>query len=242
MSPPRLLDKKTVNTELANQKAQQIKEGLALAKKVDAVRETLKTEEENVEIFRQQTIKRVQAEIDTKISERDTLVSGNKRLREERVLAQAPIDLKEEWQQVREDRARNTSWQNSLEESQIKQLAMEAHNVDRTQFLDRRESTIKDNEYLVERTLLAAETEFNQASEFMEKAKKDSKRMMEHGKEVEQSALIKEEEVNNREKYLLDLQTKLQAQEVDLSNREKKLKSRQELFLRAEHYLQNKKP
>lgn len=71
MAGPKLLDKRIISAELATQKKQQIDTGIALAKKVDSVRETLAEEEKRLELFRINTIKQVQQEIDIKINERE---------------------------------------------------------------------------------------------------------------------------------------------------------------------------
>lgn len=81
MSGPRLLPKRLINAEVATQKKEQIVQGIAIAKKVDSVREALQTEEKNLETFRAQTIKQVQSEIDTKTIELDMLKKEALRIR-----------------------------------------------------------------------------------------------------------------------------------------------------------------
>lgn len=70
----RLLPKKLANAEVATQRKQQIEEGLILSRKIDALRETLQEEECRLALFRSETVKRVQDEIDAKIRERDALL------------------------------------------------------------------------------------------------------------------------------------------------------------------------
>lgn len=74
MPAPRLLDKKAIVASLATERKQEAQKGLKIAQKVDAVRATLTEEEERLERFRSETIKKVQIEIDAKIAERDALV------------------------------------------------------------------------------------------------------------------------------------------------------------------------
>lgn len=71
----RLLPKRRANAEVATQRKQQIEEGLILSQKVDALRQTLAEEQQKLELFRSETVKRVQAEIDAKIRERDELLT-----------------------------------------------------------------------------------------------------------------------------------------------------------------------
>lgn len=95
MSGPRLLDKKTVNAEVATQRKEQIDSGLVIAKKIDALRETLSEEERNLEVFRTETIKQVQKEIDEKIKDRDIIHRAN-------VLFQERMNAQEEAAKERE--------------------------------------------------------------------------------------------------------------------------------------------
>jgi len=241
MSAPRLLDKKVVTAEVATQKAQQIKEGLMLAKKVDALRETKQEEEGKLETFRKETIARVQTEIDAKIREKDALEKQNKRLREERIEAQAPIDLKAEWLQVRLDRVNLTTWNQLLTESQIEVVAKEAGNKERTASLDHREGDIKAKERLTERTLSEAETKFTQASDTFERAQRDSDKLLANCREKENHLRVREEDATNREIILSKREEEVQAHEIDLANREKKLRVNQEVFIKAQKYIKSKK-
>lgn len=88
MPAPRLLDKRVINAEVATQRKQDAAQGLALAKKVDVLRETVQEEEGKLSQFRDTTIKKVQAEIDAKIQELDGLtkeiLTWRERLAEEK--------------------------------------------------------------------------------------------------------------------------------------------------------------
>jgi hypothetical protein len=74
MPAPKLLDKKTVNAELNQERRLQVEKGIELAKKVDALREILADEQEKLERFRTETVKKVQMEIDQLIKKRDNLL------------------------------------------------------------------------------------------------------------------------------------------------------------------------
>lgn len=75
MPAPRLLDKRTVNAELATERKQQMEKGKELAQKIDALRATLAEEQEKLERFRTETVRIVQAEIDALIRKRDLLAN-----------------------------------------------------------------------------------------------------------------------------------------------------------------------
>ena len=73
MPAPRLLDKRTVNAELATERKRQIEQGVELAKRIDLLRATLLEEQEKLERFRTETVRAVQIEIDQLIRKRDLL-------------------------------------------------------------------------------------------------------------------------------------------------------------------------
>lgn len=241
MPGPRLLDKKVVNSEVANQKRQQIDQGINLAKKVDAIRDTLQTEESRLEIFRRESIQKVQQEIDTKIHERDVLETGNVKLREERLLAQAPIDLKLEWQQVKEDQAQLAYWKEAMTDSQLKQLARESENESLKKELESKRLEVTSKDELSDRTLAAAEEKFSKASDTLVEAKRQSEQILGSAKEIELGIRTREQQVIEREQFLSKWEQRILSHDFDLTNREKKLKSRQEIFIKAQNYLNNKK-
>lgn len=69
MPAPRLLDKKTVNAELATERKRQIDEGRHLTDSIEALREAKVKEEQALEDFRKHTIRVVQIEVDRKQKE-----------------------------------------------------------------------------------------------------------------------------------------------------------------------------
>lgn len=241
MPAPRLLDKKVVNQELALQKKRDIETGLNLAKKVDAVRQTLGEEEKRLEEFRIHTVARIQVEIDEKIRERDSLIPEIAFLKEERIRAQAPIDLKEEWQKVREDAARNALWEENLGQSQLQVLAQEEDiRVARVQLKELATDTERKNE-LAERTLSEAEKKFSLASDALERTEREAQEILKRAQERDNHSKVREEDATLREVSLTKREEAVAAHELDLSSREKKLRTRQETFLKAQKYLQAKK-
>lgn len=242
MSAPRLLDKRTVSAEVATQKAQSIKEGLNLAKKVDVLRETIGEEQEKLEKFRIETTARIQSEIDAKIRERDVILRENQKLREERqrIILDANIDLEKEWRKVEDDKKSNEIWQEKLIEEQVFLLAEKADSQVLSDATLRRVSEIKEKENITERTLIEAESKFEEASEMLDSAKSKSAAILKKANDKDKEVLIREQEVILWNNDLRTLESSLKGKEIDLSNREIALKVRYETFLKAQKYLQAK--
>lgn len=241
MPAPKLLDKRILNQELATQKKNQIESGINLAKKVDAVRETLGDEEARLKDFREQSIAKVQMEIDAKIRERDYLEETNKTLRGERILAQAPIDLREEWQRVREDAVDNSSWTERLTRQQIEVLAKEEDILVSSHQLDKEREEIRAEHELAQTNLREAERERTEADIALQRAESEAQRILKTAQQRDNHLRVREEDATLREVSLSKREEEVEAHEVDLSVREQKLRVNQEMFIKAQAYINNKK-
>lgn len=241
MGAPRLLDKRQVTASAALETTRKIKEGISLAKKVDAVRDTLGEEEAKLESFRANTIQQIQREIDVKIAERDSLIAGNEKLKVERIQLQAPLDLKEEWNRVNEQRFENEAWTSKMIDQQVEQIAREA---DIQSSFDEsliRERKSKEREELSERTLLDSERLFDEASKVWDEAKAKSAKTIERANAKERDVAIQEQELEIWDSDLRRLEAALKEKDADLSNRETALKNRYETFMKAQDYIKNKR-
>lgn len=236
----RLLDKKSVNTDLAHQKKLQIEEGVKLASKVDVLRETVVKEEGNLQRFRGETIQFVQKEIDEKIQERALLEKGNVFLREERIRLSAPIDLTEAWEEVKTGKTEILSWKESLSEKEVRMIARECDVVDKEQSLSKRTEAITRKEKLTERTLVGAQEKFEKASVTLEKAQEEGSKLVNDAVHREQLVTLRESDATVKEVALLEREKAATVHELDLSNRELALKDRYETFVKAQNYINSK--
>lgn len=243
MSAPRLLDKRIVNVEQAAQQRQKIVEGITLAKKVDAVRDSLSDEQTRLEKFRIENTKRVQEEIDAKIMERDAISRENEKLRSERqqIILHAFVDLEQEWEKVNHERETNQVWQSNLINQQVDLLAREADSQTLSEALHKRDSLLKEKEILAGRTLTEAEKSYVEASEMLENSKNKSKEIYNHAVGKEREVEIREQELSIWNEDLQRLERELKEKDFDLSNREIALQRRYETFLKAQNYMKNKK-
>ena len=243
MPAPRLLDKKTVNQELALDRKRQIDAGVKIAQKVDVVRGQLAEEEKNLEEFRTMAFANVQAEIAEKLAERDSLVETNARLWRERAELLAPLDvaLRKEREQVDKDKLEVQSWHDRLTERSVEVLAKESEVIEKEQFLAKTETEIEARDELSVSSLKAAEMRLAEADDTLTKAQQEAERIRNDSQQRENHLRIREEDATAREIDLSKREKELSIQAADLESREKKLRSRQELFLKAQNYLKVKK-
>jgi chromosome segregation ATPase len=98
----RLPTKTEVEKAQILERQQEAKEGLAIARKVDAVRLELITEQNNLEKFRKETSVRIQKEIDDLFHKKQALTFENDVLERHNKNLKAPFD--EEWETIRKTR------------------------------------------------------------------------------------------------------------------------------------------
>lgn len=241
MGAPKLLDKKTINREVANQTKQQIDTGIQLSKKVDAIRESLGEEQQNLDNFRNTTLPLIQQQIDVKLKERDQIERGNILFREERMRLSAPIDLTQAWQQVTEDKASIESWKSRLAEKEVYAIAREADSVQLEKQLTERSSQVIVKESLIAKTIEDTVEKHELASSTLKKAKKEALELV-HNAEVRENAVaLQEQKMANREVMLAEREVINAEHETDLSNRELALKDRYETFIKAQNYINSQK-
>lgn len=241
MPAPRLLDKKLVNASLATERKQEIDKGIKLVKSIEALQEERGKEENKLEEFRVNTLKSIQIQIDAKVSENDRLALENKRIKEERLLAQAPINLKEEWQRVREESSAITSWTDRLTQQSIELLAREEDSRTFSEKLEKEDKRIQEERVLSQRFLEESESKFLQSDQALERAEREAQETLQNAQQRENHVKVREEEATLREVSLSKREREVDVHEIDLANREQKLKSRQELFIKAQAYIKSKK-
>lgn len=224
MSAPKLLDKKTINREIAAQTKQQIDAGIVLSKKVDAVRDTLLEEEGNLERFRSQTVSIAQKEIDALIQKRGTLLADIKELEKERTLLQMPLDA--EWEKLKSSYLKYADQVGTLESAketvarQIGENTMLAHE------LDVEHGRVSEMKRITEEKLL-------HATDDLSRAREESSKMRNLAQTVLSSAEFREKVVIQREKDFQSLvewvekeKERISLADKDLERREKVLKDR----------------
>lgn len=237
MTGPKLLDKKIVSAEVASQTKRQIDAGISIAKKVDAVRETLQEEEQNLETFRTFTLRQVQTEIDASIKERDNVKDEIVVLERNKQIASIPLDV--EWKKVHEENAKllkdriiadEKSFNLKEREQEIERAEQEIENdKGRAKSLKQRalEALLKADSVLTEARESAADIR-NQTH---------SKLLLAEVQEMETNRIKKE--VEEYEKSVLIRENKLIDWETDLKNREKKLKDQYDTLQRTINRVQN---
>lgn len=231
----RLLDKKELAQQRSNERKLEIEEGVKLARKVDALRETVAVEEVKLSKFKTETTSQVKAEIDALIIEKGLIETEVTLLRKERIDLQKPLDA--EWEKLR---AKEKIVQNLSEIIEGKLDLIDQLE----QKLDEREASIK-----------VEEEKIDDAKKTLEKEARDSAKNLERSQNMLKEAFVEKQSIdtfsNNKEldflrreggiatrERNLDMRAQsLDKREKSLNDREIRLQDREQTLLRNEKRL-----
>lgn len=227
----KLLSKNDVDQKKAIEYRQSREEGLKLARRVDALRQTHAQEEQSLEVFRRETLAKIHEETKIAQEKRDALTSECQTLENARKNALKPIT--EELEALK--KAKDTL-----------QKQKEAQEVERAT-LTQRESTIKASENSASLELFKAIEERRRATELLqqtdffngetrirlaetESIRDQVKRMRE---EVEKELLERDVAIASKERTLATWQKNLEERENELNIGIRKLADRQATLERS---------
>lgn len=218
----KLLDKKTVNTDLARDRKAQIDEGIKLATKVDVLRETVVKEEGNLQRFRTETVAAVQVEIDGYIRQKDNLKTEISVLEENKRVLEIP--LTDKWADVHDAEAKllkeKQVW---VEKSDI--LKLREDEVEREErSVEMEKGKAIDLNHLASQNFARSESTLKSAHEEAADMRNRAQIVLSSAELRELAVKEKEEEVEKREIEVTLAWEHTRAKETDLAHRERRLK------------------
>lgn len=113
----KLLPKQLINTDKATERKKEIDEGLALARKVDTLRELKATEEQELLKWRESSLKTIQYEIDQFLEKRESLKEENMHAHEVNEALKKP--LASEWSRLNSEKDSFQSEKELFRQNQI---------------------------------------------------------------------------------------------------------------------------
>lgn len=224
MAGPKLLDKKLVNAELANQKKQQIDSGIMLAKKVDVVREMHQTEEQNLEIFRKETITRVQQEIDALIHKRDVVKKEIQEREKELKFLKIPLDA--EWENLKASYLKYSDQVNLLEAAKETVALQIGENTMTARELEIEKGRVQEMKRITQEKLFHAEDDLSRAREESAKMRNMAQSVLSSAELREQLVIQRENDFKITVEHTNSEKQQIEKDKIDLAKREKVLKDR----------------
>ncbi len=229
----RLLAKSEVAKAKSIDRQREIDEGLKLANRVDALRHTAAEEEAALNKFRINTIAKINEEIVTKAKEREELEVGNVFLREERIRLKGPIDLVQEWEMVRKDKAENEETSDYLLRKEIDLTEKENIVRDAQAGFSKREAKIKEKEEWAEKVVKEASVLHNEARIASSEAQNTLTKTNEEIEERCVALTQKEDEVAIKEADLLSREAQVKLDKAEIINEKKYIADRRKMLERG---------
>ena len=228
----KLLDRNEVNIKLSGEKKLAVDQGIALARKVDALRQTASEEEAKLAKFRLESIKKLHSDIEEADAEKAKLLEEIVVAKAELKMLREPLDS--EWKKLHEIEvslginrvdldARRTTLQMKQEELKILESELIIKNGELDVALGKASS---DKE-------VAAKL-LSDAKETMLKANENSLLAEKRIKGLGIQALERETAVSVREREQKMKEERLNAREIELNKRETVINDRYQTLLRAE--------
>lgn len=239
--------------EISNSKSQErkreIEEGVKLAKKVDSLRELSAKEQENINRFRDSSLKQIQEEINKKIDEKNVLDVEISQRKEERIKLSAPVDLKEEWEKVKQDKLQIEEWKRDLFDREAKLIEREGNVITHQKEIEKRDKSLKDDEFNARQYLEETNKSYRVVEKIrddIEERKKSSDNEInlrysslldkeEKFSKIEQSFKLIQEQVESDKKEMLDRGATLIQREGRVELKEKELFDREETLKENEN-------
>lgn len=210
----KLLTKEQIQQQKSFERKQEIDEGVKLATRVDKLRELSAQEHTNLMRFRDESIKRIQIEIDRYIAQKTQLKREVDDLEEKRRIALIPLD--EEWNKLNKAKAEVDKAFLDLDVLSGS-LAKQAREITQERIKVEHDKTrIADSKRSVSRNLKKSSRNLEESEAILAKAEYQAQKMEEKSVEKFKTLLMKEEELKYRE--------------VDLNNRDAFLKRKDEVI------------
>lgn len=169
----KLASPRTVQTNLNEQRRMDVDSGLQLARKVDNVRETLANEEKKLESFKNFTIKAVQEEIDTKITERNSLEKALVPLRDERKELLKPLNA--EWNEINQKKVTLEQEKETILSLKQEAIQLVSKAEEKLKLIVREEERIKAKSVVTQQELETANKASLEAQKCLKEAKLEEK-------------------------------------------------------------------
>lgn len=220
----RLLDKRTVHASVSQQRKNDIDAGVELAGKIDVLRSTLSTEQNNLDTFRLQTVKEIQSEIAERITRRNSLDLQIKERTEKLTELRKPLDQAIE---------KVTEAEAEIEREKVG-LASVRHDLEkRYKSLIKSEADIQLENNRIEDIKARAVGDALKSYELLSQTKISVAKMLSESQSTltatihrENESIVKEEELKRMDKRISDSIKANEKKEADLVKRERVLADR----------------
>lgn len=239
MSKFRLLTKREIDVAKAKDRQREIDEGAKLARRVNSLRELAATEETGLDDLRRRQLTNLQADIEPKISELESLKTEIRGLENKRRALLEPLDQKERDLEAREETLDKRDEELSQKEVHLK-LAISA-NIQRERQDDIERGRIEDERAKGIIFLSDADSKLRKADSIVQDARNQAAAIFVEAELKNNEVIEREKSADIRELALTEREKMNKTKEKDLRNRERVLRDRYETLIRNQKRLDNGK-
>lgn len=227
----KLFDKKTISNTLASQRKTQIEEGLSLAKKIDALRETLASLEAQQSAF----IAGMKSELDRETKElsheRSILKQEVATLKEQRTQLQIPLDSK--WNELHEREEAIFSHEEKLRNDRDVFARIVSDNTELSRQIEIEKGRAAEFSHSASENLVRSEEILEKAEERSNILRKKAKAIVELAEVRDEESVVREKRSLQEEQRLILREEILQKRETKVSDDERRLKDRYDTLLKT---------
>ena len=215
----KLLERQSLNNDLQEQRRAQAEEGIRLAKRIDALRETLSTLEKQHQDFIESSRTTYQEAIGALERRKDELEKEIVRLEERRALLREPLD-NEEWESLEEAQKDHEKKALSLAIQEASIAKRDSVVLEKEKKAEQRERALNDMSEAIEQERAFVSHEKEKATSLTLKLREEEKRSVSEQKERERITLKKDEEFDRRARAIDMREKLLNAREKSIDKRE----------------------
>lgn len=231
----KLLKKNEVAVAKSKEKKLEIDQGVQLAKRVDALRQTAAEEEAALVAFRTTAVREIYREIDKAVTERDTLLAEIKDLRAEKEVGMTHVRLKEKEADERMKEVMRKEYEANQRHFQLDEREKE---------LDTKQKKLEKDREEVTQMRRRAVNYTDRKYEELEEARKEREQATRERNSVQalvesegKKLLTLERDIKQREEAVADKFLELEVRAERIENKEKAINDRYAALLQTEKHL-----
>lgn len=227
----KLLPKKQIINQANNDRAVQIKEGVELAKKIDALRQSLGSLEEQHKVFLATSKVELENELGPLQRVKEDLDGQIRKLEERRKELLKPLD--DEWEKLDEEKKQFKSnlekLQDDIDQSRIKQEETEILHTEAKQLKEQNEEELKETKKIKQTTFTLKE----KAQEYHDKKKAEYDSFKEDERERTKALDMREKELLAQANFNEHTKKTLETKEKKLNDKDRAIRFKYETLQRT---------
>ncbi len=228
----KLLPLKEVKVIKAKERQLEVNEGMKLAKKVDALRETVAQEQADLIKFRDENIRKILDEIKERTGERDALLASITTLEERKRKALEPITEQEEELEKAKDELEVLS--KDIEDRQLDLAEKKGELFMREKLLEQKENLIAEKDKEITKTLTETQSAKDRTTSLQKEVERIKDKLESEVIKKSSELVIREEDVAAKERDVKNQEDLLVIKERDINIARRKLDDEMQTFIRTQ--------